>query len=228
MDNKQKNRGSIARAAFLAFLSLLMTVTVAATLTFALFTDGVEKENRIEAGTLAITVQMTERTGVRLNPTTGKLENDTSINVSSPVDLKEYDQKLFNIVNAVPGCEQTVKISLINGELGNNNQVINSVLAVNYYVQLAQIEHTNTLGNNGEVLKSLIEVTIKDENGNPVKTMMLNAADVESPVDLGELAPGATGKFTITAKFVTDGDSNGARGGVVTFDIKIIAEQVES
>ena len=94
-----RKRVPLTRATFLAIMSMLMTVAVAASLTFALFVNDVKEQHvKIQAGELAIAVNYTKLEGKKIetnpqSPDYGRLVDFTSnaSNNTEGVDFGDLD-----------------------------------------------------------------------------------------------------------------------------------------
>ena len=237
---QQQRRGSVMKAAFLATLALIMTLAVATSLTFALFTDDVINESHVQAGNLTIDVEMIQKTGSVLNTTTGKLDPLPAL--ANPVDLVANEDSIFMIENAVPTQTQTALIKVIN----------NGIVAFTYDVTVTDviIGENNAKDAASVALSEQVKVTIvaADADGKPLagatpQTMYLSGAAAGNfTVAIEELAPNSAipgeapsadsvGHFLVIAEFediqdpADPRDNNDTEGGKVTFDIKISATQ---
>lgn len=185
-----KKRRSVMQAAFLATLSLIMTMAVAASLTFALFFDTAEsKNNKVQAGNLTIEVDLIDRGGSELDPTTGKLK--PIVYNEDPISLIGVTDPMFEFENAVPGQSQSATVKIVN----------TGIVAFNYDLTLSNVTlhevevngEKNT--DRSEALAKQIKITISavDKDGNVVKDG--NGADL---VVEGWLNGAVGGNFTLS------------------------------
>ena len=117
-NEQRKSRSALLRSAMLAMLSLLLTVAVAASLTFALFVNEMENNHvRIQAGDLAIEATLTEIEGWQIDTVNTSATYGSLIEFSETpnTDLTEVTDPIFLITNAVPTQYQTATIEIKNG-----------------------------------------------------------------------------------------------------------------
>ena len=242
-NNEQpRSRTALIRSAMLAMMSLLLTVAVAASLTFALFVNEVEDNHvRIQAGDLALVATLTERTGKIIDTETnqdgspknlatfGRLVPLNQTGLEQTLTNENADKSIFHIENAVPTMYQTAKIEIENeGSITFDISVRidaptaiadanNSTVASQYLMQ--QIQITMKLGENGEEKTFVLSAYDADDN------------EISIP---GGVLPGASVPLYITATFLNDeatdnsltkGDNAKAMGGIVEFDFTIVATQ---
>lgn len=234
-----RKRVPLTRATFLAIMSMLMTVAVAASLTFALFVNDVKEQHvKIQAGELAIAVDYTKLEGKKIetnpqSPNYGRLVDFTS-NASNNTegvdfgDLDDTEENIFLIENAVPGLHQTATFEVYNK--GN--------IAFKYEFKIQALAKAgNGTQEQYNALINQIEIRMTDGT-NELKFMLADYAN--KSFDLGILNPTPAGvtatpaTITVTATFLNDadttnslvvGDNAKAQNGGCTFDILIVATQ---
>ena len=217
------------RTTFLAVMSLLMTVAVVASLTFALFVKDLDDNTvHIQAGDLEISATYVKLEGTRMDTnsnsaTYGKLIAIPTNEQTKDIDLTENEESIFNIENAVPTLTQTATIGIANG----------GTIAFDYEIHICDLVMTTSDADADRALASQILITLQSGN-NTVEFILDQCGDDANKLALGELAPGAEASVTVTALFLNDadndfgiaaGDNMDAANGGVSFDITIIATQ---
>lgn len=223
MHNKASS--PLLRTAFLASMSLLLTVAVCAALTFALFVNEVDDNTvKIQAGDLKITAEYLTLSGtfVESDATSanyGKLVPIPAAAGAKNLPLTEETESIFVIENAVPTLTQTATLKLQNA----------GSVAFDYEIRICDFAKLNN-SEADTALSEQIQISISD--GTTTTTFLL--ADYEATGSVfapGEMLPGAAPvNVTITATFLNDADVAGidnmeAATGGVSFDITIIATQ---
>lgn len=241
-EQQPKSRAGLIRSAMLAMMSLLLTVAVAASLTFALFVNEIPNNQvRIEAGDLAVEAKLIKLEGWKIdteaskngapNPDYGRL-----VEFSEPVeqDLAEYSDAgnaIFKIEHAVPTQHQTATIEIKNG----------GSIAFDCKISISEPKGLNDPeSSEDKALKSQILITMQLGTNEP-KVFLLSEYDKDQNViNVGDMKPGQTETLTITALFFNDaepaatrhakntlvvGDNAKAMGGGVYFDFTLIATQ---
>jgi hypothetical protein len=224
----KKSSNPLLRTAFLASLSLLMTVAVCAMLTFALFVNQVDDNTvKIQAGDLKITAEYATLTGTFVDADAasasyGKLIPIPAEAQAKNVALTDAEESIFVIDNAVPTLTQTATLKLQNA----------GSVAFEYEIRICDFAKLNN-SEADTALSEQIQITISD--GTTTTTFIL--ADYEANTSVfapGEMLPGAAPvNVTVTATFLNDADVAGidnmeAATGGVSFDITIIATQAVS
>ena len=238
-EQEPKKRVPLTRATFLAVMSMLMTVAVAASLTFALFVNDVKEQHvKIQAGELAIAVDYVELSGKKIetnpqSPNYGRLVDFTSNanNNTEGVDfgaLDDTEENIFLIENAVPGLHQTATFEVYNK--GN--------IAFKYEFKIQALAKAGD-GTQEQYNALINQIEIRMTDGtNEIKFMLADYANksfdlgILNPTPAGTAATPATVK--VTATFLNDADTNNslvegvnadAQNGGCTFDILIVATQ---
>ena len=196
----------------LTLLMLVASVSVLVFSTLALFTDEVETDNRIQAGTLSVDLYETNMEGNRLNAE-GKFEALGAF--GSEINLRGYAGKVFDMQSACPGMWREGTFRLENNE---------SSTAFTYALKVECAAGTGAT----QALYGQVEITVTRADGTE-ETFMLSAAAVSGgkTVDLGEMLKTETEEtFKVKAEFLNNNDNNQAQSGDVSFDIKLIATQV--
>lgn len=238
-ERRSKKRVPLTRATFLAIMSMLMTVAVAASLTFALFVGEVKDQHvRIQAGDLEIGVDYVKLEGrkvdvVETSPTFGRLVDFTSdaTNNTEGVDFgrlkPEARDNIFLIENAAPGLHETATFEIYN----------EGSIAFYYTFEIQKLEKAGGTDDqyNALIKQIQIEITdgvttekfiLADHAGKQFKSQILN------PTPSGATA--VPGIVTVKATFLDDqvsgngltkGDNMLAQNGGCTFDILIVATQ---
>lgn len=216
---------SLLRSAFLASLSLLMTVAVCAALTFALFVNEVDDNTvKIQAGDLDIQAEYLTLSGTFVEDDAtsadfGKLIAIPTADQQKNVALTDETESIFVIENAVPTLTQTATLKLQNA----------GSIAFDYEIRICDFEKLN--GSAADTaLADQILITITD--GVTATAFRLSAYEEASSVFApGAMLPNAAPvTVTVTATFLNDVDVPGidnmdAQNGGVSFDITIIAVQ---
>lgn len=229
-----KIQGSIGKAVFLAFMSVLLTVAVATSLTLALFIE-TDDENiaKIQAGDVEIGAKFLTLEGKEVDndpqsDTYGKLISITDTDKNK--DLSSVEENLFNITNAVPKMYQKATVELTN----------NGTVAFTYQIKLVDLNlSVGELARN-QALSEQILITVEVSGAEKCEFLLADLADSENVFGERTLLPGKSEKVSITATFLNDadgaalpddlntltpGDNNLAQGGNLSFDITIIATQ---
>jgi hypothetical protein len=213
------------RVLLMACVSLLLSVTLIAVGSYALFTDDITIKNHLRAGKLNITLK---RTYLETNYLTanGYLDNDGSDEI---VDFtNKTDRNIFDITNAddcliVPGCYYEATM-----ELSNESNV-----AFGYWIEIVLTDE-----NPYELAKQLkVEVTTyNEENEEVVYSKYVNegllVGNETKPIGIVPVSS-ASQTFKIKMTFVDDQiaedeieDNNKVMGQDVNFDIVVNAVQV--
>lgn len=206
--------------AAMAALALALCVSVLLLTTYALFSDTVETDNHLSAGTLKIGLYQTSMTGNQID--TGGTFGDYSESIpSGGRDLKTYDGKVFNIENACPGIYREAAFEVRNGGIstafGLTLEIVNAAADVQgdaaSSALLSQMRITVSWGTDGSETFLLSEEE---------KTVDLGT--VTLPENMAENA--VLSSFKVKAEFLNTAENNGAQGGSVSFDIRVTATQV--
>lgn len=199
------------KIALAALVVIALSVTAILATTFALFSDSVDTNNHIDAGTLKIDLYQTEMSGNRLEAdgTFGEYPG-----LAEPINLREYDGKVFEMEKICPGIYRTADFEVRNAQ---------STTAFTYSVTVYGVEAE---GETSQALTSQMQITVT--NGSAQTTFMLSeAATSGKTVELGTMLTTDTVKeFSVKAEFVNSDSNNDAKGGSVSFDIKVTATQL--
>ena len=206
-----KSKGKFLRATYLSLIALVAYIAMIGLVTYSLFREDIRNDkSRIEAGSLAVTAQITGYEGEKLN-NQGVLASYSS---SAITDIDEETAPLFNMIKTVPGAfhQVTVKVNNIGDvKFDYSLQLTNLVYKSNTASDIAlseQILITVSYGNNFATEESF---SLKDYQTNKIS--------------FGALNKGANGSFRIKAQFSEGASNNLAEGGGLTFDIVIHCEQ---
>ena len=236
-NNEQpRNRSALIRSALLAMLSLLLTVAVAASLTFALFVNEIEENHvRIQAGDLAIQATLTDVDGwmIDTDPTSATYGSLIQFSEEPNTDLTEVTDPIFLITNAVPTQYQTATILIENG--GN--------ISFDCTIRISEPKDAGTGADSTakfNALKGQILITMQLEGNEPMVFLLSEYDATNNEIHVGNMKPGATQTLTITALFLNDAQANDdpddknalaaganelAMGGAIQFDFTLIATQ---
>lgn len=250
---ERRRTPSASRAFFLAVMSMLLTVAVAASLTFALFVSDVQHNTvKIQSGEFDLEVYHTFLAGIRLSDgtdggTKGKLigfeddktQDGTTDGIKLTSAAENSKNNIFTIADAVPGMYQTATFKYKN----------TGDVAFQCYLEICDLAKDGAKPTADDALAEQVWIIVKDADGNIIDEpvpLSNDAIDTEGGAGirfaLGELLPDSELKdITVTALFVdsavdystthniTHGlaaDANNATsGGGLTFDITFIAEQ---
>jgi predicted ribosomally synthesized peptide with SipW-like signal peptide len=227
---KKSNKKRLRNSAFITLVALMLCVFATIGVTYALFTDRVDTENKINAGTLKISATHTITEGYETDANGQVVAYNEVFNTN----LSDSTESVFTIENAQPTVWQTATFKVENKD----------TVSFNYNVRIVNL--TDADGNAilatsaDEALSQQLKVTIlgyQDATVTEVqKTFMLSeCADIANVVEFGELLAGKDSAFAVTVEFVNIIDSgdefeqgttnNKAQNGGVKFDIQITAVQ---
>lgn len=203
--------GAKMRKLLLSVVTLVLTATLIAGATFALFTDELTFKNHLQAGTLDITL---ERTSLSYS----KLDADgfqCTETISAPADFSNTNQSSANIFE-IDGTTRIVPTSFFNAEMRISNH---STVAFDYWIKLDFIEGDATFAEQ-------MKITVTTSTGKNHDGIISTNASVGSSTDpIGTLKIGAEETFTVNVEFVDDEDNNLAKGKSVKFDLIVYAVQ---
>ena len=228
---KKTNSKRVRRVAFATLIALILTIFATVGVTYALFTDRVDTENHINAGTLKITATHTELVGWETDAK-GQLVQITDT-LKNTV-LNDVEESIFKIENAQPTLWQTAVVKVENKD----------TVSFNYSVRIVDLTTTGGTailpGSADEALTEQLWVTISGfdhDTGTIVTTGKFQLKDFASQnANFGELECGQIAEFTVTVEFENIVDpgtdvyeqgatNNKAQNGGVMFDIQITAVQ---
>lgn len=196
-------------------LVLLLLTSVGVGASYALFTDSVEVQNHLQAGTLDVTLNRTSLEYTLLNEE-GYLVTKTE----GALDLtKATTENVFgldaNATKIVPGSYFDAQLAI-----GNNGDV-----AFDYSVEIKLLTNDQELAN--ELAKQL-KVTITNAEGKVVAEYMLSDLHGEAncEVKAGHMKANETEhNFGVKVEFVNREDNNDAKSQAVAFDLIVSAVQ---
>lgn len=204
-----------AKALLYVCIALLLTTSLAVGVSYALFTDSVEVQNHLEAGTLDVTLERTSLEYTFLNEE-GYLVTKTE----GALDLTEATKEnVFGLdtttTKIVPGSYFDAKLAI-----GNNGNV-----AFDYSVEIKLLTKDEELAN---ALAKQLKVTITDAEGKAVAEYMLSDLHGEAncEVKAGHMKANETKhNFGVKVEFVHHADNNDAKSQEVAFDLIVSAVQ---
>ncbi len=204
-----------AKALLYVCIALLLTTSLAVGVSYALFTDSVEVQNHLEAGTLDVTLERTSLEYTFLNEE-GYLVTKTE----GALDLtKATKENVFGLdtttTKIVPGSYFDAKLAI-----GNNGNV-----AFDYSVEIKLLTKDEELAN---ALAKQLKVTITDAEGKAVAEYMLSDLHGEAncEVKAGHMKANETKhNFGVKVEFVNHADNNDAKSQEVAFDLIVSAVQ---
>ena len=204
-----------AKALLYVCIALLLTTSLAVGVSYALFTDSVEVQNHLEAGTLDVTLERTSLEYTFLNEE-GYLVTKTE----GALDLTEATKEnVFGLdtttTKIVPGSYFDAKLAI-----GNNGNV-----AFDYSVEIKLLTKDEELAN---ALAKQLKVTITDAEGKAVAEYMLSDLHGEAncEVKAGHMKANETKhNFGVKVEFVNHADNNDAKSQEVAFDLIVSAVQ---
>ncbi len=204
-----------AKALLYVCIALLLTTSLAVGVSYALFTDSVEVQNHLEAGTLDVTLERTSLEYTFLNEE-GYLVTKTE----GALDLtKATKENVFGLdattTKIVPGSYFDAKLAI-----GNNGNV-----AFDYSVEIKLLTKDEELAN---ALAKQLKVTITDAEGKAVAEYMLSDLHGEAncEVKAGHMKANETEhNFGVKVEFVNHADNNDAKSQAVAFDLIVSAVQ---
>lgn len=243
-----RRRFPLTRATFLAIMSMLMTVAVAASLTFALFVETVPNQHvKIQAGDFDLIAKYVKLEGTmlctdesdlanygRLVSFSANESNMPELNFGDLVDNKEY---IFDIKNAVPTLVQTATFELSNGG--------NVAFDYTFSIDPSTLKKSDCTEEEFRILINQLQVTITS-SADPTNPSVFILSDILDPNKVtktefkGNLRPKLSTEaepvpitITVAIEFLNDEDNNHltagdnlkAQGAGCTFDILIEATQ---
>lgn len=204
-----------------AVLISLVTVCICLALiiggTYALFSDNVEVNSHLAAGSLKVKLD-------RVSYRECVLTEDGVLAESQPdnkrIDLTNTttdDIKLFDVENSVPGCWYEVTLELANG--GN--------VAFDYGMKMLW---NGAEASEGEkALAEQIQITVTEGDKTLAEFMLgdcATAGDGNGNIALGAmLAEDAAKKIVIRATFINDDENNTVQENSIAFDLQVYATQ---
>ena len=196
-------------------IALLVATSIGVGVSYALFTDSVEVQNHLQAGTLDVTLERTSLEYTLLNEE-GYLVKQTE----GALDLtKATADNVFgldaNATKIVPGSYFDAQLAI-----GNNGNV-----AFDYSVEIKLLTNDEELAN--ELAKQL-KVTITNAEGKAVAEYMLSDLqdDANCEVKAGHMKANETKhNFGVKVEFVNREDNNNAKSQAVAFDLIVSAVQ---
>jgi predicted ribosomally synthesized peptide with SipW-like signal peptide len=215
MEKKERGSSKRMKAIVVAFMTILVCVSLIVTGTFALFTDSVKVSNHLKAGKLDAVLTRTDLIYTTLkNEVLQPVRVDTDLVVNGTTTA---DANVFGISDGltcvVPGSYFEATMLIENK--GN--------VAFDYSVEIVLTEGANT------PLARQIKVTVTDHTGNVGSSMLKNAND-KIVVDTGATvkSTSAGAEFKVKVQFVnitTDESNNDAMENSVKFDLVVNAIQ---
>lgn len=208
----KKSKGKFLRATYLSIIALSAYIAMIGLVTYALFKEDIRSQgSRIDAGSLAITAQVTGYQGERVDSVNGML---TPYSSTAVTDINENASPMFNMTKAVPGAYHQVTIKVNN----------TGDIAFDYSLELTALTYKNNTTAD-QALAQQIKVTVSYGN-NFAETKEFYLADyANNKVNFGSLNKGKNSSFKIKAEFANGVDNNSAKGGSLTFDLVIHAVQ---
>ena len=196
-------------------VALLLATSVGVGVSYALFTDSVEVQNHLEAGTLDVTLKRTSLEYTLLNKE-GYLEKQTA----GELDLTKATAE--NVFGLDSTTTKIVPYSYFDAQLaiGNNGNV-----AFDYSVEIKLFTENEKEAN--ELAKQL-KVTITNADGVVVAEYMLSDLHGEAncEVKAGHMKANETEHtFGVKVEFVNSENNNDAKSQTAVFDLYVKATQ---
>lgn len=216
------------RSLIMSVLTLVLCLALFASGTYALFSDEVEIEHHLNAGTLDITLERIEIESEKLNTATGYLDGYKKDERNNPVNFSEPGT--LGIFDIVEGTDVTkaadipfVPLTSYTATMRIKNDKATSNVAFGYYLEIVFDDKTDL------TLASQISVTVTSEKGTITKDLdeglkVGGEGDYIGIVDLTD--EGCADEFKVTILFENDTDNNSAKGKSVGFDLIVHAVQV--
>ena len=204
-----------ARVVLYICIALLLATSVGVGMSYALFTDSVEVQNHLEAGTLDVTLKRTSLEYTLLNEE-GYLVTETA----GELDLTKATEK--NVFGLDAATTKIVPTSYFDAKLaiGNNGNV-----AFDYSVEIKLITENEEEAN--ELAKQL-KVTITNDAGVVVAEYMLSDlyGTANCEVKAGHMKANETEhNFGVKVEFVNSDANNDAKSQTARFDLFVTATQ---
>lgn len=204
-----------ARVVLYICIALLLLTSVTVGMSYALFTDSVEVQNHLEAGTLDVTLMRTSLEYTMLNEE-GYLVKETA----GELDLTKATEK--NVFGLDSTTTKIVPTSYFDAKLaiGNNGNV-----AFDYSVEIKLITENEEVAN--ELAKQL-KVTITNDAGVVVAEYMLSDlyGTANCEVKAGHMKANETEhNFGVKVEFVNSSTNNDAKSQTAKFDLYVKATQ---
>ncbi len=204
-----------AKGVLYTSLVLLLIVSMAIGVSYALFTDSVKVQNHLQAGTLDVTLKRTSLEYTLLNEE-GYLVKQTG----GELDLTKATAE--NVFGLDSTTTKIVPCSYFDAKLaiGNNGNV-----AFDYSVEIKLLTNDEELAN--ELAKQL-KVTITNGEGKVVAEYKLSDlhGTANCEVKAGHMKANETEhNFGVKVEFVNREDNNDAKSQAVAFDLIVSAVQ---
>ena len=210
------------RSVLMSVMTLVLCLALAASGTYALFSDRVVLTNHLEAGTLDITLTRTNLVTKSLNAETGFLvgtEKSKDIDFSKPADPNDpnaENKNVFDITEEtliVPGCMYSAEMQIAN----------NSDVAFGYWLEIVfdDAEHL--------ALADQLNVTVTTAIGTTEANLSESAGFIGAETaPVGILAKTGSELFTISVEFLDLAGrvNNAAKNQSVEFDVIVHAVQI--
>ena len=199
------------RSVLMSVVTLVLSLSLAAGGTYALFSDGVTLTTHLQAGTLDITLTRTHLTTVLLDGETGllvKTQDESDVDFSDP-----SEQNVFGIsdeTRLVPGCSYAAELQITN----------NADVAFGYWLEIV-IDDAKGLD-----LADQLSVTVITANGkaeSPLNACLGLIGTQTQPI--GVLAKTESETFTVCVAFLDLGgeQNNAAKSQNLHFDVVVHA-----
>lgn len=204
-----------ARVVLYICIALFLATSVGVGMSYALFTDSVEVQNHLEAGTLDVTLKRTSLEYTLLNEE-GYLETKTE----GELDLTKATEK--NVFGLDAATTKIVPTSYFDAKLaiGNNGNV-----AFDYSVEIKLITENEEEAN---ALAKQLKVTITNDAGDVVAEYMLSDlyGTANCEVKAGHMKANETEHtFGVKVEFVNSDANNDAKSQTARFDLFVTATQ---
>ena len=212
------------RRLLLSIMLIMLSVSIIAGGTYALFSDQVTLTNHLQAGTLDITLTRTNLKTKTLDPDTGFLvenENTKHIDFSKPADPNDpnaENKNVFDMVEGdliVPGCKYSAEMQISN----------NSDVAFGYWLKIV-FDDTVDLTLADQIL---ITVTTADQSKSISKMLSASKGLIgaeDNPIEI--LAKTGSALFTVSNEFcdLDHSVNNNAKSKSFSFDLEVHAVQI--
>lgn len=207
----KKSKGRFLKATYLSLIALAAYVAMIGLITYALFKEDIRNDqNRIEAGSMAVSGQVVAYEGEKLDATGVLVPYAYSI----PTDINEESGPLFNMTKAVPTAYHQVTIKINN--LGD--------VKFDYSLKLTNLVLKNNSAQDTALAEQIL-ITVSYGNNFANETSFSLSEYQTNEINLGSLAKSQNGLLKIKAEFVEGEYNNLAENGGLTFDIVIHCEQ---
>jgi hypothetical protein len=204
---------------------ILLCLSVIVGMTWALFSDTVDMNHHLKAGTLNITLERTKLSGVALDPATGYLVPladlyDDPKYLEKPKDFSDTKDNVFELTTdtrVIPGTNYVAEMEITN----------NSDVAFVYWVEI-QYNQKKSDPNFAQQVEVIVDTDLTSVKGEKRATLNNGLFVGSETKPIGTLAKGESAEFSVKVEFemLAHAQNDLAQNKDVDFDLVVHAVQV--